>query len=356
MPAETILIAAGGTGGHVFPGLAVAEELKTRGYRVEWLGTRIGMESRLVPINGIKLHFFPVEGIRGRGSLALLTAPWKVARSVVAALAIVRQVRPSLIIGLGGFVAGPAGVAARLLQLPLIIHEQNAVPGTTNYLLARIATRVLSAFPVKLPRVQVIGNPIRRSLERVKTEPEPAVGDVQKLRVLVLGGSRGARALNTHLPGALKAAKLETALDIRHQCGAGRADETFDAYGSACLSAKIEEFIDDMDEAMAWAQVIICRAGALTVSEIAVVGLPAILIPYPYAIDDHQTANAEYLRQAGAALVVQEREFNDGLLVTAIKRLLDDHGLRAQMAASSLAAAQRGVASRFVDICEAEIS
>lgn len=350
MPNKTVLIAAGGTGGHVFPGLAVAQELQSRGYSVEWIGTKEGLESRVVPVNGIKLSFFPVYGIRGRGLWPVLMAPFNILRSIWCATRIVRKIKPVLVIGLGGFVAGPVGVAAVLSRVFLVIHEQNAVAGTSNRLLSKIAHRVLVAFPIGLKNAQVIGNPLRASLESVEKHAVLSDGPI---RLLVVGGSRGAKALNTRLPSALVDAGVADRIAIRHQCGEGRLAEAQAAYEKCGVNAEIIEFIEDIDAMMAWADFIVCRAGALTVSEIASVGLPSILIPFPYAIDDHQTANAEYLEKAGAAVIVQERDFDQGKLSDSLRDILTQPDKIQAMAKKTKASASLGSTNRFVDICEA---
>lgn len=346
---KRILIAAGGTGGHVFPGLAIASEFEKRGYDVQWLGTKLGLESRLVPIHGIKLHFFNVEGVRGRGLKEMLMAPFKVLFSILEAWRQLRKINPDLVIGMGGFVAGPVGFAAYLQRRPLAIHEQNAVPGSTNKLLSNISNANMSAFPVSLKNVEVIGNPVRESLEQLKKEYD---FDKAVLNILIVGGSRGARALNTALAPALIAAGVVRRINVRHQCGAKRENETIEAYKDSNINVDIAPFIDDMDEAMAWADIMICRAGALTVSEISVVGIPSILVPYPYAISDHQTKNAEYLQQLGAAEIVQESEFESGKLVSVIKSVLSDASRLKDMSNAAYSAAKKNAAEKFVSRCE----
>lgn len=348
-PKKTILIAAGGTGGHVFPGIAIAHEFQSRGYNVEWLGTEAGLESRLVPVNGIKLNFFPAQGIRGKGAMALLLAPLRILRSIAVAMGIVRKRKPVLVVGMGGFVSGPVCAAAFLLNIPVVIHEQNAVPGTSNKLLAKIAKKTLCAFPVALPGAIVIGNPVRESLETIKPSATP---NLKEVKVLVLGGSRGARALNTQLPQAFVAAGIEERISVMHQCGSGREQETIEAYADTNTYVEVCPFIDDMDAALAWADVMVCRAGALTVSEIAVVGLPAIFIPYPYAIDDHQTQNAHYLADVGAAEIVQETEFKDGHLDAALRNVITNATKMESMATAAKAAGKHGVARCAVALCE----
>lgn len=346
---KRILIAAGGTGGHVFPGLAIADEFEKRGYEVQWLGTKQGLESRLVPIHGIKLNFFSVKGVRGKGLLALLLAPFRIMMSVIEARRHLSKIQPKLVIGMGGFVAGPVGFAAWLQRRFLAIHEQNAVPGTTNRLLSKFSNMNMSAFPVELDQVEVIGNPVRKSLESITKDYS---FEKEKLNILIVGGSRGARALNLNVASAIEAAGVVTDVSVRHQCGAGREDETIAAYEETGINVEITDFIDDMDEAMSWADVMICRAGALTVSEISVVGIPSVLVPYPYAIDDHQTKNALYLSDLGAADIVQESEFASGKLTAAIKNLVTNRQKLKAMSNAALASAKKDAAVKFVDRCE----
>jgi UDP-N-acetylglucosamine--N-acetylmuramyl-(pentapeptide) pyrophosphoryl-undecaprenol N-acetylglucosamine transferase len=303
----------------------------------------------LVKDENIAIHFMPVSGIRGKNLLTLFLAPIRICVSVWKALSVIRRTRASIIIGLGGFVSGPAGVAAKISGRYLVVHEQNAIPGTTNKMLSTISNLNLSAFPVTLKRVEVIGNPLRSSLDSIhKTQSV----DIEKLNILVMGGSRGARALNMHLPSAIKEAGGYENIRIIHQCGAGRCDEALDSYKRAGLEAEIVEFIDDVDSKLQWANIIICRAGALTVSEISAVGLPSILVPYPYAIDDHQTANAMYLVNGGAAKVVQETEFESGALASTIREMFSSKQLIESMSLNAFKLGKRGVAKQFVDRCE----
>lgn len=349
MTSKAILIATGGTGGHIFPGLAVASEFKSRGYQVHWLGTRQGMEATLVPAANIPLHFFPVTGIRGKGILALFIAPFNILKAVYVALKKIKEIKPRCVVGLGGFVAGPAGFASKLLGLPLVIHEQNAIAGTTNRLLAKIANKVLCAFPDTLKNAEVIGNPVRTSIESMEKRFE---NSGEKIHVLVMGGSRGARALNLNVAKAVAEADIANQVVIRHQCGAGRIDEAIAAYKKEGIDAEVIPFIDDMEQALLWADFLICRAGALTVSEVAAAGIASVMVPYPYAIDDHQTANAQYLEDMGATEIVQESEFESGKLVDALTRILSSRATIQSMSCNAKQAGRRGVAKTFVDICE----
>ncbi len=305
-----ILIMAGGTGGHVFPALAVARELGARGVEVSWLGTRQGLEAELVPAAGFPIDYIAVSGLRGKGAVGWLLAPLRLLRALGQALRILRQRRPAAVLGMGGFVTGPGGVGARLLRLPLVIHEQNAVAGLTNRLLAPLASQVLEAFPgsVGTRGARVTGNPVRAEIASLPVPEERAAGRAARLRVLVLGGSLGAAALNETVPAAI--ARLPEALrpQVRHQAGKRNIDQARTAYARAAVEAEVMPFLDDMAEAYGWADLVICRAGALTIGELAAAGLPALLVPFPFAVDDHQTRNAAFLSTAGAAeLLPQQR-------------------------------------------------
>jgi len=314
------LIMAGGTGGHVFPALAVARELQAQGVQVAWLGTAKGIEARLVPGAGIALHYLSVQGVRGRGMAGLLKAPFLILAAICQALAVIWRFKPDVVVGFGGFASGPGGIAAKLLWKPLVIHEQNAIPGTTNRYLAPLAQSVLTAFPTGLKGAQEVGNPVRRELATLAAPAErfSARGE-QSLRLLVLGGSLGAQAINEQVPEALARLAPDTRPVVWHQSGAAHQDATRSHYDAAGVDARVDAFIDDMAEAYAWADWVICRAGALTISELMTVGLAALLIPFPYAIDDHQTHNAAVLVNAGAALAVSQKDL-DGEKLAALMR------------------------------------
>jgi UDP-N-acetylglucosamine--N-acetylmuramyl-(pentapeptide) pyrophosphoryl-undecaprenol N-acetylglucosamine transferase len=311
-----IMIMAGGTGGHVFPALAVAREFQAQGAQVSWLGSPRGIEVRVVPEAGLPLFILPVQGVRGRGVLGLLKAPGLILLALWKALRVLRQTHPDLVIGFGGFASGPGGVAARLLRKPLVIHEQNAVAGTTNRLLARIATRTLTAFPGVLENAEVVGNPVREQIANLPAPAQRFDGRKGALRLLVLGGSLGARFINELVPEALALMPDEQRPQVRHQAGRDHGESTDALYRQQGVAAIVNEFIDDMAEAYAWADMVICRAGALTVSELMDVGLAAILIPFPHAIDDHQTKNAEHLVNVGAARAVAQTDLSTERLVT----------------------------------------
>jgi len=354
MSAAPIMIVAGGTGGHVFPGLAVAEVLRARDQAVVWLGTRRGLEAELVPARGIEIEWISISGVRGKGPGSWLAAPFRTAWSVLQALAVVRRRRPGAVLGLGGFVAGPGGVAAWLARRPLVIHEQNAVAGTTNRVLARFARRVFEAFPGSFPAAAgaaVIGNPVRASIvlagepkaRRVRPDGAPA-------HLLVLGGSQGALALNRTVPAALAAMPAAARPSVRHQAGRSLA-EAERAYREAGVEADCAGFIDDMAEAYGWADLVVARAGALTLSELAAAGLGAVLVPYPHAIDDHQLRNAAHFEAAGAAIVLPESELTPVRLAAELRRILAEPALAARMGSRSRALMHADAAERLADAC-----
>jgi len=321
MTNKTVMIMAGGTGGHVFPALAVADELKQQGYDIHWLGTAAGIEADVIPKAGYPLHCIEVTGLRGKGRLTLLAAPFKILKAIFQALKFMRVVNPSAVLGLGGFATGPGGVAAKLLGIPLLIHEQNAFPGMTNRLLKPLANVVMQAFPntfkgtKHLEKLFTTGNPVRADIVALDNAKKDNLGEKDgRLNVLVVGGSLGAVALNNAVMDAL-ALTLEknpdsSAPSIWHQVGKRNIDSVQQAYAEKGLEgkARVVAFIDDMAEAYQWADLIVCRAGALTVSEVACAGKPAIFIPYPFAVDDHQTANAQVLVNAKAAEIKQQNE------------------------------------------------
>lgn len=325
-----VLIMAGGTGGHVFPALAVAQRLQDMGWQACWLGSHGGMEVGLVQKHGIVIHTLPVSGIRGGGLRRKLSAPIGLARSVWGAVRVLRQEQPSVVVGFGGFASGPGGVAARLCGVPLVIHEQNAVAGVTNRLLARIATRVLAAFPAaaqQLPAATVVGNPVRDAILAVPAPAARYAGRGGALRVLVVGGSLGAKVLNETMPAALALLPKDVSVTVRHQTGKQGIEETRGAYARLNVRAEVSPFIDDMAAAYAWADFVVCRAGALTVSELAAAGVPSILVPYPHAVDDHQAANAQHLVSVGAARMIRQSQLNAESLARVLREFADRNRL-----------------------------
>jgi len=344
-----VLILAGGTGGHIFPGLAVADALRARGVPVLWLGADGGMETRLVPQHGIPIETIAISGVRGKGAGALLRAPFRVLSAIRAAGGVLKAHRPRAVISFGGFAAGPGGIAAVLARVPLLVHEQNRAPGLTNRVLARFARRVLCGFPDAFPgRETVVGNPVRSAIADLPPPNERFIGRSDPMRVLVLGGSQGARALNAAVPQAI--AQVQGAgIDVRHQCGEKLRDDTVRAYEAAGVRASIEPFIADMAAAYAWADVVVCRAGALTLAELCAAGVGGLLVPLPTAVDDHQTKNAQYIAQRRAAVVLRQ----DGELVPKLamelRNLVLEPELRRFMADAARSLAKVDAAERVAD-------
>ena len=310
---KRIVIMAGGTGGHVFPALAVAEFLMAQGWEVSWLGTQKGLENRVVPAQGIMIDYLTVAGFRGKGVGSKITAVVILFKAFFQALRILRTRKPDVVIGMGGFVAGPGGLMAKVLGIPLIIHEQNRVPGTTNRLLARMASQVLEAFPgsfKKALNAKCTGNPLRKDfLVKLNSEKATSTHDI---RILIVGGSQGAQILNEIVPEAIieyqQANKAMNLVQIKHQTGEAMLSKVKNRYKELAIEADVSAFIGDMVAAYQWADLVICRAGAMTISEVAAMGVPAIFIPLPNAIDDHQTANAHYLTDAGAGMILKQSE------------------------------------------------
>jgi UDP-N-acetylglucosamine--N-acetylmuramyl-(pentapeptide) pyrophosphoryl-undecaprenol N-acetylglucosamine transferase len=345
------MILAGGTGGHVFPALAVAQALRRLGAEVFWMGTRSGIESRIVPAAGIPIDWIGVEGIRGKGWVAKWRSPVLLALALLRAFRILQVRKPNVILGMGGFVAGPGGVMGRLLGIPLVIHEQNRIPGTTNRLLARVAKEVLEAFPGSFPPdagAVCTGNPLRQAIASLSSDPSGR--DEEFMRILVLGGSQGAQALNRIVPPTL--ARLGAwDIEVWHQTGTVLEAETRDSYRRLAITARVDAFIEDMEAAYRWADLAICRSGAMTVSELAAAGLPAILVPYPYAIDDHQTANAQFLVDAGAARMIPQSELTADSLAVEIGHFLAERHLLREMGKRAESLARRDAADRIAAIC-----
>jgi UDP-N-acetylglucosamine--N-acetylmuramyl-(pentapeptide) pyrophosphoryl-undecaprenol N-acetylglucosamine transferase len=351
------LVMAGGTGGHVFPALATARVLQRRGYDIVWLGTQRGIESRLVPAAGIPVEWLSVSGLRGKGLATLLVAPVRLAVALFQALRAVRKHKPSVVLGAGGFASGPGGVAAWLLRRPLVVHEQNAVAGMTNRVLARLADRVLEGFPGSFGRgvrAEHVGNPVRPEIAAVAPPERRYPAREGRTRLLVFGGSQGAARLNAVVPAAL--AELPAAMrpEVIHQTGRHGYDETVAAYKARGIEADVRPFIDDMAGAYGWADFAVCRSGALTVAELAAAGVPAVLVPFPAAVDDHQTRNAEHVVRAGAAVLLPERELTPMSLAATLRELLEAGRPRlAKMAAAARGTAITDADERLADACVA---
>ena len=312
MPSKRILIMAGGTGGHVYPALAVADYLRQQGIRLIWLGTCLGLESKVVPENNIELLTINVKGLRGKGIVRWMLSPFIIFIALLQSLRIILDCKPVAVLGMGGFVSGPGGLAAWLLRRPLYIHEQNAIAGFTNKLLTPFARKIMQGFPGTFSGKDVIttGNPVRADILRLANQRKLSSTDnSEAMRLLVLGGSLGAKALNETVPQALRLLPEEVSLTVWHQTGKTHIDSTRADYQQLSLKGcRVVPYIDDMAEAYTWADLVLCRAGALTVSEICVAGIASILVPYPHAVDDHQTANARYLSDDGSAVLIPQTE------------------------------------------------
>jgi len=351
-----ILIMAGGTGGHVFPALAVARELMARDIPVVWMGTRQGLEARVVPEAGIPMEWISVSGLRGKRFSKWILAPFMLLGAAWQAMRVLLRRNPRAVLGMGGFVTGPGGVMARLLGKPLCIHEQNAIAGMTNRWLSRIANRVMEAFPGSLPanrKAILTGNPVRVDIASLPL-PEQRIGrHPGTAHVLVLGGSLGAQALNEVLPQALGKLPASLRPSVRHQAGVKNLQQAQALYRDAGILDQVEvlPFVEDMAQAYAWADLVICRAGALTIAELTAAGVGSVLVPYPYAVDDHQTRNAEYLVRSGAAILVPQTKLDADSLAGLLTQLLDDRERLLAMAQAARALAQPDASRSVADIC-----
>ena len=352
MSRAPVLIMAGGTGGHVFPALALARLLRAASHEVIWLGTRAGLEARLVPPENFTIEWLSMSGLRGKGFVTLLLAPFKLAWTILQALGVMRRRRPGLVVGFGGFVTGPGGVAAWLMRRPLVIHEQNAIAGYSNRCLAHLSRRVLTAFPDAFPagiEARVVGNPVRAE---IVMQPPPSVRFARReggLRLLVVGGSLGAARLNTVVPFAVKQSGLT--LHVRHQAGERGIEAARKAYAEAGVSADVSPFINDMAQAYADADLVICRADALTISELTAVDVAAILVPVPAAVDDHQTFNAQYLVGEDAAVLIADRELTPERLAAELKVLCQGRGKLLAMAERARLLAKPDAAQELASVC-----
>ena len=352
---KSILVAAAGTGGHIFPGIAVADALRKREFNVHWLGTPNGLEQKIVPKHNFPLHELNVEGIRGRGLRGLIIAPIKVVVSVIQSVRLLRALKVEIVIGFGGYVCGPIGIAARLTGKQLVLHEQNAISGTTNKLLAKFAHKCFSAFPNALKDATWVGNPIRDELIFNESPSERIRSDNLPARILVLGGSRGAKAINELVPKALGLLGIDN-IEVTHQTGKSKLKETLEHYAELPLKKNVVEFIDDMRAAFMNADLVICRAGASTVSELCATGVGAILIPFPYAIDDHQTENARFLENNEAGVILQERQTDAETLAQCMKTLLLSKGKLQAMAENAYRLRKITAASDIADYCESTVN
>ena len=351
----TILIMAGGTGGHIFPGIAVAENLASQGWHVHWLGTAKRMEATIVPQYGYPISTINIAGLRNKNWQAWLKLPFKMAHSVWQSIKVIKAVNPDVVLGMGGYASVPGGIAAWLLRRPLVLHEQNAVAGLSNRILARLASAVLSAFPDAFKSSiahKVVGNPLRKGIVNIKTEL--SLEPTQSKKVLVLGGSLGAKVLNDTVPQAINQIKLQN-IDVWHQTGKDNQKavlESYQNYGLPEDKIRVSEFIDDMTAAYEWADVVVCRSGALTVSELAMAGKPAIFVPLPHAVDDHQTKNAMYLVERGAAKLIKQNEFNGTSLAQMLNSLFISDKVVQSMSKAAKDAAHAEATLTVASVCQ----
>ncbi len=346
---------AGGTGGHVFPALAVAQDLQKKGWDVQWLGTQAGLEATIVPKANLPLHIISVKGLKGSGWIRWCCAPFSLLKACFQAARIFLNVKPTLAIGMGGFASGPGGVVAWLFRYPLLIHEQNALAGLTNRCLLPVATRVLAGFPDAFgtqKKVVCTGNPVRSDLLNLDSPSVRLNNREGPIRLLVIGGSRGALALNEVLPSALAQMAEEQRPDIWHQTGANRERSTQSAYEKLGINATVSAFIENMSEAYLWADFVVCRAGALTIAELSAVGIGSLLVPYPYAADDHQTHNARFLERVGAAKIMPQAEMTPSKLADLLSRLFVDRSKLRQMAEAAYTVAKRNALIDMSLYCE----
>jgi UDP-N-acetylglucosamine--N-acetylmuramyl-(pentapeptide) pyrophosphoryl-undecaprenol N-acetylglucosamine transferase len=350
MPSGTkirVLIMAGGTGGHVFPALAVADQIRSTGAEVSWLGTRRGLEADVVPKSGYDIHFISINGLRGKNVLTLLLAPFKLGVALSQAFFILLRLRPAAVLGMGGFASGPGGEMASLLGRPLLIHEQNAIAGMTNRMLAKFSWQVMQAFPETFPdefKPVTVGNPVRQAISDLPP-PEQRFADREgPLRLLVLGGSLGAVALNQTVPTAIGFMSPDYRPEVLHQSGKGNQEAALDYYKNINMSANVVPFIEKMEDAYGWADLVVCRAGALTIAELAAAGIASILVPYPHAVDDHQTANARTLTQAGAALLVPQEKLMPDYLSDVLQSFVGKDMVQVRQRLLNMAQAARKLA------------
>lgn len=344
----TLMVMAGGTGGHVFPALAVAKALQAKGARITWLGTHRGLEATVVPANDLAIEWISVEGLRGKGFVSLMLAPFNMLRAMWQSAGVIRRVQPDCVLGMGGFVAGPGGLVTRLMGRPLVVHEQNAVAGLTNKYLAKIASRVLTGFPkvADLPdRARWVGNPVRSTIV-ASTKPEQKTSNI-----LIIGGSQGAHTFNTRLPEVFKDLAAPD-ISIWHQSGRGRADQVRADYQGYGVDAKVSEFIDDMAEAYQWADLLVCRAGAMTIAECCAAGRPAVLVPYPFSAGDHQIKNAQAMVEVGAAKMLFNEQVGQPIFLQTIASMLADSSNLKRMGVKALDLHKPDALASVVAACE----
>ena len=347
---KTLMVMAGGTGGHIYPGMAVAETLRERGWRIAWMGNPEGMEARLVPQRGYEMAWIRFGALRGKGLLRKLLLPLNLLRGFWQAIGQLRRIRPDVVLGMGGYVSFPGGMMAALLGRPLVVHEQNSVAGLANRVLAGVADEVLSGFPDVLAKAQWVGNPVRPEIGTLPGPEDRFAGRGEALRVLVVGGSLGARVLNQTVPAALALLAPERRPSVVHQGGEKQIDELRANYAAAGVSGELLPFIEDMAGQLAAADLVICRAGALTVAELAAVGVASVLVPLPHAVDDHQSANARFLSERGAAYLMPQPEFDARTLAQLLGKL--DRTVLLSMAQKARALARPQSSTDVAAACE----
>lgn len=351
---KTLMIMAGGTGGHVFPALAVADYLLERQENVVWLGSAGGMEEGIIGKTSIPFYGISVQGFRGKGLIKQLLAPFKMCSALLQAISIMRKVKPDAVLGMGGFASGPGGLASRLLGIPLLIHEQNSVAGMTNKILAKFAKTVMTAFPKAFDDsvpVKLLGNPLRAGITQLFYQRSKAGNEQDRVHLLILGGSLGAQSLNEVVPEAVNMMDEGLRPAIWHQTGKAKDAGVIAAYAAHGIDAKVTEFITDMAEAYRWADFVICRAGALTVSELCVAGLGAILIPYPFAVDDHQTKNAQFMVEGGAAWLLQQSDLRPDVLAEMLSPLFLKKGRLAMLSDAARKLAKVDATEQVAEEC-----
>lgn len=354
MSRARIMILAGGTGGHVIPGLTIAKALENANCDITWIGTEDGIEEKLVPKANIKIEYINVMGLRGKSLKNVLIAVKQLIQSLFQSINLLLKYRPDVVIGMGGYVSGPGGIATFLMRYPLVIHEQNSVPGTTNKFLARIASSVLEAFPGSFTNkvnAKTVGNPIREEIALIEDPRIRLQGRNFPIRILVLGGSQGSLILNQSVPKAIKEVALSNKLEVFHQAGEKTLSQAKKAYEDVSVGLYLVDFIDDIADAYKWADLVICRAGAMTVSELLAVGLPVIFIPFSKASDDHQTENAKYMQELGAAEIVSENDISKGLLTSTLNDWVKDRSILKRRASIARSKARLNSTSDIVEIC-----
>lgn len=348
---KTLMVMAGGTGGHVYPAMAVADALMDKGWRVTWLCTEGGMENRLIADKPYDKAMITMKGVRGKGIIGWLKLPMRLLLALNQAYQGIQHSKPNLVLGMGGFAAFPGGIVAKLMRIPLVIHEQNSVAGLTNKVLSKLANQILAAFPAAFgARAQLVGNPVRADIVKVQKPVERFSGRQGALRILVVGGSLGAKALNTILPEAFSAFD-HSEIEVMHQAGEKHIADLEAAYAAAEIEVKTVAFIQDMAAAYDWADLVICRSGALTVAELSAAGVASVLVPFPFAVDDHQTTNGQYLVDHDAAVMIQQRDMSVEWVVALIKKMNREKCLA--MAERALALGKPQAAQTVASICEA---